>query len=252
MHPNTLLNWEERGLLQTRRDHRGWRVYGREEPRSSHGAGRAYPAGRQRALANVASRRKPGADPSTGARLERARQLLRVVEDAHAAYEARRRPGTGDGVEHATRAALLPSLRAALDELEAGSATAGSVWVVEATPERPLPRGRYLSAEEARAEEATEAALAGRLEIDAETPGRDARAPGARPRSPGAGSASRAVADTTRHARGHGGVARGRRGGTLRAGYRARDAGVGTYPGRAPPPGTRGRERHRHAESCRG
>ena len=31
VHPNTLLNWEERGLLQTRRDHRGWRVYGREE-----------------------------------------------------------------------------------------------------------------------------------------------------------------------------------------------------------------------------
>lgn len=31
VHANTLLNWEARGLLQTRRDHRGWRVYGREE-----------------------------------------------------------------------------------------------------------------------------------------------------------------------------------------------------------------------------
>lgn len=31
VHPNTLLNWEARGLIQARRDHRGWRVYGREE-----------------------------------------------------------------------------------------------------------------------------------------------------------------------------------------------------------------------------
>lgn len=31
VHSNTLLNWEERGLLQARRDYRGWRVYGREE-----------------------------------------------------------------------------------------------------------------------------------------------------------------------------------------------------------------------------
>jgi hypothetical protein len=31
VHANTLLNWEARGLLQARRDHRGWRVYGREE-----------------------------------------------------------------------------------------------------------------------------------------------------------------------------------------------------------------------------
>ena len=30
-HPNSLLLWEQRGLLQVRRDHRGWRVYGREE-----------------------------------------------------------------------------------------------------------------------------------------------------------------------------------------------------------------------------
>lgn len=30
-HSNTLIRWEERGLLTARRDHRGWRVYGREE-----------------------------------------------------------------------------------------------------------------------------------------------------------------------------------------------------------------------------
>lgn len=29
--PNTLLNWEARGLLSVQRDWRGWRVYGREE-----------------------------------------------------------------------------------------------------------------------------------------------------------------------------------------------------------------------------
>jgi hypothetical protein len=29
--PNTLLNWEARGLLTVRRDARGWRTYGREE-----------------------------------------------------------------------------------------------------------------------------------------------------------------------------------------------------------------------------
>jgi len=29
--PNTLLNWEARGLLPVQRDWRGWRVYGREE-----------------------------------------------------------------------------------------------------------------------------------------------------------------------------------------------------------------------------
>lgn len=29
--PNTLLNWESRGLLPVARDWRGWRVYGREE-----------------------------------------------------------------------------------------------------------------------------------------------------------------------------------------------------------------------------
>ena len=29
--PNTLLNWETRGLLAVRRDARGWRTYGREE-----------------------------------------------------------------------------------------------------------------------------------------------------------------------------------------------------------------------------
>lgn len=29
--PNTLLNWERRGLLTVRRDARGWRTYGREE-----------------------------------------------------------------------------------------------------------------------------------------------------------------------------------------------------------------------------
>ena len=31
VHPNTLLLWEARGLLQVRRDHRGWRVYGRDD-----------------------------------------------------------------------------------------------------------------------------------------------------------------------------------------------------------------------------
>ena len=31
VHANTLLNWETRGLVQARRDARGWRVYGREE-----------------------------------------------------------------------------------------------------------------------------------------------------------------------------------------------------------------------------
>jgi hypothetical protein len=29
--PNTLLNWEARGLLVPRRDYRGWRVYGRDD-----------------------------------------------------------------------------------------------------------------------------------------------------------------------------------------------------------------------------
>lgn len=29
--PNTLLNWETRGLLVPKRDARGWRVYGRED-----------------------------------------------------------------------------------------------------------------------------------------------------------------------------------------------------------------------------
>lgn len=29
--PNTLLNWEARGLLPVQRDWRGWRVYGRDE-----------------------------------------------------------------------------------------------------------------------------------------------------------------------------------------------------------------------------
>ena len=31
VHPNTLLNWEERGLLVASRDWRGWRTYGRDE-----------------------------------------------------------------------------------------------------------------------------------------------------------------------------------------------------------------------------
>ena len=30
-HPNTLLNWESRGLLPIRRDWRGWRVYTRDD-----------------------------------------------------------------------------------------------------------------------------------------------------------------------------------------------------------------------------
>jgi hypothetical protein len=29
--PNTLLNWEARGLLVPQRDYRGWRVYGRDD-----------------------------------------------------------------------------------------------------------------------------------------------------------------------------------------------------------------------------
>lgn len=29
-HPNSLINWESRGLLEAKRDYRGWRVYDRE------------------------------------------------------------------------------------------------------------------------------------------------------------------------------------------------------------------------------
>lgn len=29
--PNTLINWEQRGLLRPARDHRGWRVYSRDD-----------------------------------------------------------------------------------------------------------------------------------------------------------------------------------------------------------------------------
>lgn len=29
-HPNSLVNWEARGLLEAKRDYRGWRVYDRE------------------------------------------------------------------------------------------------------------------------------------------------------------------------------------------------------------------------------
>lgn len=29
-HPNSLINWEARGLLEAKRDYRGWRVYDRE------------------------------------------------------------------------------------------------------------------------------------------------------------------------------------------------------------------------------
>lgn len=31
VHPNSLLNWEHRGLLRPQRDHRGWRCYDRDD-----------------------------------------------------------------------------------------------------------------------------------------------------------------------------------------------------------------------------
>lgn len=74
----------------------------------------------------MASRRKPGAEPPASARLERARQLLGVLQDVAAVYQARPQD---QGPRFGYWSELVPALRVALDELEAGAERASRLRV---------------------------------------------------------------------------------------------------------------------------
>ena len=101
------------------------------------------------------ARRKGSPAPS----LERARELLRVVTEAHAAYAARlealppEEAEEAGGWGHYGRGVLLPGIGAALDELEAGAERSSNLRVVEGEIRHGIARRDYPS------EEAWDAAL---------------------------------------------------------------------------------------------